>query len=297
MRTSRLGALACTLADVCMCFAGQPAPTSGGKTASKKGKKLHISEFQSLVGKKSTSSRWADDDIDDSNRTMRRSFCISALHRPSPPSAAGLTLFLCHSGWAGTAAHCAWRGAFLLRCRPVSILGAASPAALAPALQGLHQQRPIPGRCRGNCPHFPPRVAGAPELHAAAYALSVKAGCGVCDCAYASQVVDVRVLRHHDTGNVKGCFVEFETREDLERALHKNGTVRPEMVSRRLAPFVLHSSLNLHGCTRGSFAPPFAVCFAKLPASSTLAPGTVPCRPVCLCYKAPSLSAHPPLLT
>ena len=50
-----------------------------------------------------------------------------------------------------------------------------------------------------------------------------------------AQVVDVLMLHHHDTGNAKGCFVEFDTREDLEKALQKNGTVRQQRARRPAA--------------------------------------------------------------
>ena len=39
------------------------------------------------------------------------------------------------------------------------------------------------------------------------------------------QVVDVLILKHEDTGNVKGAFVEFETQDDLRGALAHNGAV------------------------------------------------------------------------
>jgi hypothetical protein len=57
-----------------------------------------------------------------------------------------------------------------------------------------------------------------------------------------AQVVDVLMLHHHDTGNAKGCFVEFDTREDLEKALHKNGTVRQQRARRAAAAARLRRS-------------------------------------------------------
>ena len=42
----------------------------------------------------------------------------------------------------------------------------------------------------------------------------------------ATQVTDVLILKHEDTGNVRGSFVEFETQDDLKGALGMNGQVR-----------------------------------------------------------------------
>ena len=40
------------------------------------------------------------------------------------------------------------------------------------------------------------------------------------------QVTSCHIIKHRDTQKPRGCFVEFETREDLEKALLKDGTVR-----------------------------------------------------------------------
>ena len=39
------------------------------------------------------------------------------------------------------------------------------------------------------------------------------------------QICDMHLLTHSDTGNAKGAFVEFTTREELEAALSMNGEV------------------------------------------------------------------------
>ncbi len=39
------------------------------------------------------------------------------------------------------------------------------------------------------------------------------------------QVVSCHIIKHRDTQKPRGCFVEFETVEDLEKALKKDGTV------------------------------------------------------------------------
>ncbi len=41
-----------------------------------------------------------------------------------------------------------------------------------------------------------------------------------------TQVTSCHIIKHRDTQKPRGCFVEFETREDLEKALLKDGTVR-----------------------------------------------------------------------
>ena len=41
-----------------------------------------------------------------------------------------------------------------------------------------------------------------------------------------AQVVDVHIIKHKDTNKPRGCFVEFATRDDLEKALLRDGTVR-----------------------------------------------------------------------
>lgn len=155
-------ALVLTLADYCCALQAsqQPLHRRAAAKAARRAKSCTSPSFRSLlVGRRPAAGRtmiWK-------TATVRS---LNALHcgfaTACPPSAVGLTLFLC-SGWARTAAHCAWRGSFLLRCRPVPILGALPPAAVPPALQGLHQQHTIPGRCRGNCRHFLPRAAGAGE--------------------------------------------------------------------------------------------------------------------------------------
>lgn len=38
-------------------------------------------------------------------------------------------------------------------------------------------------------------------------------------------MVDVHIIKHKDTNKPRGCFVEFAEREDLEKALLKDGTV------------------------------------------------------------------------
>lgn len=45
--------------------------------------------------------------------------------------------------------------------------------------------------------------------------------------AWISQVQDVLLLRHRDTGNPKGAFVEFSTAEEVGKAVERNGMVRP----------------------------------------------------------------------
>ena len=42
---------------------------------------------------------------------------------------------------------------------------------------------------------------------------------------YWLQVVSVNILRHHDTNNVKGAFVEVASKEDLVKALQMNNEV------------------------------------------------------------------------
>ena len=44
-------------------------------------------------------------------------------------------------------------------------------------------------------------------------------------CLALMQVVSCHIIKHRDTQKPRGCFVEFETREDLEKALKKDGTV------------------------------------------------------------------------
>lgn len=39
------------------------------------------------------------------------------------------------------------------------------------------------------------------------------------------QVVSCHIIKHRDTQKPRGCFVEFETLEDLEKALKKDGSV------------------------------------------------------------------------
>lgn len=39
------------------------------------------------------------------------------------------------------------------------------------------------------------------------------------------QVLSCVIIKHRDTQKPRGCFVEFETRDDLVKALKKDGTV------------------------------------------------------------------------
>lgn len=39
------------------------------------------------------------------------------------------------------------------------------------------------------------------------------------------QVLSCHIIKHRDTQKPRGCFVEFETRDDLVKALKKDGTV------------------------------------------------------------------------
>lgn len=45
------------------------------------------------------------------------------------------------------------------------------------------------------------------------------------------QVTACHIIKHRDTQKPRGCFVEFETREDLEKALAKDGMVSPTQTS------------------------------------------------------------------
>ena len=73
-----------------------------------------------------------------------------------------------------------------------------------------------------------------------------------------AQVTDVHVLKHDDTGNAKGCFVEFETRDDLEKALLKSGTVRQQRARHTAASAWLCPACwtrrNHRACSRGPSA-------------------------------------------
>ena len=51
------------------------------------------------------------------------------------------------------------------------------------------------------------------------------------------QIRDTHILKHRDTGNVKGAFVEFGSKDGLQTALQKNGTVSTALhLLRMLAP-------------------------------------------------------------
>lgn len=71
-----------------------------------------------------------------------------------------------------------------------------------------------------------------------------------------AQVTDVHVLKHDDTGNAKGCFVEFETRDDLEKALLKSGTVRRQCARHTAASAQLCPACwtrpSRRACSRGA---------------------------------------------
>ena len=61
------------------------------------------------------------------------------------------------------------------------------------------------------------------------------------------QVTSCHIIKHRDTQKPRGCFVEFETREDLEKALLKDGTVRMNICDPKAS---LHTS---------SFCKPFDI--------------------------------------
>lgn len=52
------------------------------------------------------------------------------------------------------------------------------------------------------------------------------------------QVQDVLLLRHRDTGNPKGAFVEFATAAEVGSAVERNGMVRLHPGATHLWSFV-----------------------------------------------------------
>ena len=64
------------------------------------------------------------------------------------------------------------------------------------------------------------------------------------------QVKDVHIIKHKDTNKPRGCFVEFTSCADLEKALLKDGTVRPFSLQLGFQTNLLHFC-NRH-CPAGS---------------------------------------------
>lgn len=212
-------------------LAAPSAPGSGAKA--KKGKKLHITEFL----KPEKSGRWADDDLDDSNRAAPLRHPLLQRRRLRPAVGPGTDTSASCSGWPGALAHRARRGAVVL-CRRSVPAGRGVPAAASPAsVEMLHQQRPFSGRAEQIGTIFYPelKVRRGRALCMPAAGARRRAAALHNPRPRRAQVVDVLMLHHHDTGNAKGCFVEFDTREDLEKALQKNGTVRQQRARRPAA--------------------------------------------------------------
>ena len=58
-----------------------------------------------------------------------------------------------------------------------------------------------------------------------------------------SQVVNVHILKHLDTGRVKGAFVEFATQEDLRGGLSMSGQVRAPTLDNHFCWVAGHADL------------------------------------------------------
>ena len=53
----------------------------------------------------------------------------------------------------------------------------------------------------------------------------------------------MHIIKHKDTNKPRGCFVEFATRDDLEKGLMKDGAVR--MLPSRLTSGCSRTTLKL----------------------------------------------------
>lgn len=76
---------------------------------------------------------------------------------------------------------------------------------------------------------------------------------------------DVHIIKHKDTNKPRGCFVEFATRGDLEKALFKDGVVSLRQNHKSLQPWVSagHSTDEYWCAARWLWADPSAWTLLK----------------------------------